>query len=362
MNRYIRYGALIGAVMMGAGCQESAPPAEAPFVPRPTFATQEETQALLITRASGVAWDPEAFFFHLAQCDIAFGGRGQCPIPPFLSEGVPHYLRSMIRGANISTFDAEVPGPIGTAVTTDNLGIWLLPTVPFRYGTPYFSLNTGEGSVPPASEPLGPPLPLAPVSTYLPTLSGRPIFTGLSGTCTGLDNPHTARNGILEAVARHLTAQGTATTVDDLVNPARYWGAHVFWIYIAGNPVLRVPASGVALEASAGQIIALDWAPPGTLPAPPNQSTRGFFVTNGSISPMGVYMVLFPNNGPPPANIQFRYKDTVTDPVSRRPWFFPNEPGSIGPGIVIYHTNQMLYGAVPNHPSPPPPPFLCLPP
>lgn len=370
MIRYIRYGALLGAVMMGAGCQESAAPAESNVVPRPTYIAEAEVPSMLVTRASGVAWDPEAFFFHLAMC-----GGPTCPIPPFLSEGIPHYLRSAVRGATIMAFDPEKPGPTGDPVTTDNLGIWLLPTMPARYGTPFLTMNTGSGALPPASEPLGPPFPLAPITEYVPTVTARPIFTGQSGTCPGLDNAHIGKNGILEAVAKHLTAQSTGTTVADLLDPTKYWGVNVFWLYIAGNPVLRVPADGISLaatqvvpdttppqEAPVGQILAVDWAPPGVLPPELNQSARGFYVTNSATSSLGVYVVLFPNNGPPPTGIKFRLTDTKTDSVARRPWTFPVEPGSVGPGVVVFHGNQMQFPVDPQHPWLVPPPYICLPP
>jgi hypothetical protein len=359
MIRHIRHAALLGAVLMGAGCQQSTAPAESDFVPRPQFIPADQAQ--ITTRVSGVAWDPEAFFFNLAMCGP------DCPIPPFLSEGVPHYLRSAVRGANVLTFDVEgspPPGPIGQPAVAGGDGIWVLPNMPARYGTPYFTFNTGVGAL--ATEPIGPPFPGAPPTEYLPTLTLRPIFTGGNGTCVSQESVHVGKNGILEAVARHMTATGTATTVDDLVNPAKYWGTNVFWFYIAGNPVLRAPADGIALEldidGAPPQKFAVDWAPPGVLPPFLNQSTRGFYVTNASVSPLGVYVVLLPNAGPPPSKVRYLIKDTKTNAQSLRPWNFAPITGGIGPGIVTFAGIQMQFPKNPQNPGYPPPPFICLPP
>jgi hypothetical protein len=347
---------------MGTGCEKSAAPAESNVVPRPVFMPAEQVQPT--TRVSGVAYDPEAFFINLANC----GGRS-CPIPPFLSEGIPLYLRSAVRGAQVLAFDVEQaqPGPVpGPPAAADGAGIWVLPNVPARFTTPFFTLATGAGVMPDPSEAIGPPLPPVAPTEYLPTLTLRPIFTGPSGTCVGQEAAHIGKNGILEAVAKHLSATGPATTVGDLINPQRFWGTNVFWFYEAGNPVVRGPADGISLEVDIKggphRQLAIDWAPPGVLPPFLNQSTRGFYVTNASISPLGVYVVLLPVQGPPPTEIKYLIKDTLTRAQALRPWQFPPLPGGIGPGVVSFTGIQMQYPINPLNPPPVPPPYICLPP
>lgn len=361
MTRYIRHVALLSAVALGTGCEDTVIPAESNIVPRPVFLAADK--APVVTRVSGVAYDPEAFFINLANC-----GAG-CPIPPFLSEGIPHYLRAAVRGANVLAFDvaAAQPGPIGAPAVADSRGVWMLPTVPGRYNVPFFTFSTGVGALPDPSEPLGPPTPLVPATQYLPTLTLRPILTGQNGTCVSQEAAHIGKNGILEAVARHLTANGTPTTVDDLVNPAKYWGTNVFWFYAAGNAIVRAPTDGLALEVNieggTHQRFTLDWAPPGVLPPALNQSTRGFYVTNAQLSPLSIYVVLLPNTGgPPPSSVGFLVKDTKTSASAQRPWHFPPIPGGIGPGAVTYIGTQMLYPFNPLRAPAPPPPFFCLPP
>ncbi len=367
MTRSIRHLALLGAAMLGTGCTESATPDESNVVPRPVFLAADQVQ--LTSRVSGLAFDPEAFFFNLAGCG------NPCPVPPFLSEYSPLYVPAAVRGAAVLTFDVaqQQPGPIGEPAIGDSRGRWTQPAVPARYNPPYFMLATGAGAlrdpaVPPApDEPRGPPLPPVPPTTYLPTLNLRPIITGQNGTCVSQEAAHIGKNGILEAVAKHLTATGTATVVDDLVNPGRYWANTVFWFYAAGNPALRAPADGISLETTltggAHQQFAIAWAPPGVLPPFLNQSTRGYYVTNTPISPLGVYVVLLPRQpGPPPSGIQYVIKDTITSTAANRPWLFQPITGNIGPGAVGFVGAQMQYPPNPLRRSELPPPHLCLPP
>jgi hypothetical protein len=364
MNRYIRHAAFLGAVMLGTACADSADPAESNIVPRPVFIAADQVPPPT-ARVSGVAWDPEAFFVYLAGCSSK-----PCPIPPFLGEGIPIFKRSAVLGATVFAFDVEgaQPHPTGAPATSDGQGIWVLPNVPQRFTTPYFLLATGTGSLIPA--PIAsPPLQAAPVAPteYLPTLSLRPISTGVSGSCVGQDAAQIGKNGALEAVAKHLTATtGSAVSVMDFVDPVKYWGTNVIWAYSAGNPILRAPADNVSLEVSitggTHQTFAIDWAPPGVLPPFLNQSTRGFFVTQAPTSPLGLYVVLLPHPpGPPPSSIDYLLKDTVTNSQSKRPWSFPPLHGNIGPGTVYFIGAQMQYPINLLNPPPPPPPYICLP-
>ncbi len=362
MNRTIRYGTLIGAVLLGAGCAgESEPPSESNLFPAPEYVDVNTVPANTV-RVSGLAWDPEAFFFTLANC-----GQ-ECPFPPLLSEGNPLYLQAAVNEASVLAFDPTAAPPnltVGDPATSDPTGSWLLPSVPERKGPPFFAFNPGAGAVttsafPPAPAP--PLLPPTPPSPYVPTVTARPIYTGKAATCLAQESVHISRGGILEAVAKFLSSTGTPTLVDDLLNPARYYGVNVFWFFHAGNPAVKAPADSISLEPSTGQMFVLDWAPPGVLPPFLQQSTRGYYVTNTATSPIGVYVVLFPNSGPPPTGIEFKVMDTKEDAAVFRPWAPTTLPGNIGPGAVTFYGWQMMYTPKPNVPAPALQGWVCLPP
>lgn len=359
MTRYIRYGALLGAMLVSVGCGDSTAPEDSDVLPKPEYIPVAQTPSLTTT-FTGVAWDPESFFYQVTLCGA------DCPMPPYLSEGLPLYLNASVSGAAVRAFDPLLAGPppanpmVGEPGSSDELGIWVVKGVPAPATprpVPMLMFNAGVGSLPPVQ--IGPPFPKldpGPVD-YVPTLTLRPITVGNNSSCTGLEATQISQVGILEAVAKHLTATGTDTQVADLINPARYQGVFVLWAYEAGIPVRRTAADGISLEHSVGQKLSLSWKFPGTGAPEENQSTRGFYVTPGEeISNIGLYVVLVPQGPGLPPVATFRLADTKTDEVSLRPWFFPEVTVGIGPGVVAFGGFQMFYPL----PPVPPPPGVCV--
>ncbi len=352
MIRYIRTGALIGALTLGAACNtDPSVPEESNFIPKPE--EYVSVDVVPTTRISGLAWDPEAFFMSLVNCG------DECPFPPLLNDGIPLYMMAAVGGGSVTAFDPVAVAPAVPPETTDPVGMWVLPKVPSRVGAPFFMLAQPQGALPTESIAGLPPIPPA---DYLPTLTMRPIST-VHSSCSSQEVLLASKKGILEAVAKHKTVvENVPTTVDDLVNPAKYYATTVFWLFHAGNGGLRVPASGTAVEASEGQVYLVDWAPPFVPPAE-LRSERGFMVTTDAASPMGITVVLVPNTGaPPPELIHYNIVDTVTSESARRPWFFPPIEAPIAPGVIAYAGFQMQYqpSELPGYEIPPPP-SVCLP-
>ncbi|MDY7229630.1 hypothetical protein [Hyalangium rubrum] len=359
MTRYIRYGALLGAMLVGAGCGDSTTPEESNFLPQPEYIPVSQAPAFTTT-LTGVAWDPESFFHQVYFC---LGAGPACPMPPYLSEGLPLYLNASVSGAAVQPFDPLLAGPppanplVGQPVNSDGMGIWVFPGVPSPHNrpAPYLMFNAGVGSLPPVQ--IGPPFPKVAESEYLPTLTLRPITINNNSSCTGLEAAQISKKGVLEAVAKHLTATGTPTTVEDFINPGRYAGVFVVWLYEAGNPIQRKAADGITVEHSTGRILSLSWEFPGSLPAADNQATRGFYVTpNAAISDIGLYVVLVPQGADVPPTMSFLFKDSRTDEASLRPWTFPPVTVGFGPGVVNFGGFQMFYPLPPI----PPPPAACV--
>jgi hypothetical protein len=332
MQRVIRYATLIGAVLLGAGCEDGTLPEPAEeFRPQPKYIDVAEPS--LITRTHGFVWDPEAFFLSMVSCGKT------CPLPPTLFDFSPLYKRSVFKDAKVLGIDPMAGQPVGPPVVSNELGLWSM-NLPRRSTAPFFTMTVGAGTLNQVPMPLTPIPP--PTRGYLPTLSLRPIATNY-GTCTGLEAAQLSDNGILEAVARYLTEiEGNPTTVQDFLSPEKYAAVTVFWLYHPGFPFLRVPADSTTVEASAGRVINVAWAPPGALPPglAPLQSTRGFFAPPGATySGVGISVVLLPRSAtPPPPVVTYLLKDMgdpTVNPTALRPWSFmplkiPPIPGTIG--------------------------------
>ncbi|KFE68358.1 hypothetical protein [Hyalangium minutum] len=359
MNRHVRSALLLGASLLGAGCEQSTNPGTSSFVPEIQYVSPESVT--LTTRVSGVAWDPEAFFMSLATCGPT------CPIPPFISEGMPLYQRSAIRGGSVSALDPTNGATVGDPSSTDGVGIWVLPKVPSRNTAPYFIVSASQGALP--TEQIGPPLPAIPPTQYLKTLTLRPIKT-VSGSCVSMEAVHVGSTGVLQAVAKQLSSQGKPTVVSDLLDPTQYHSVTVVGMFHAGNAALRAPAAGTGLSATSTTgsgapvsypVYHIDWAPPGT---PPSnlRSDRGFIVSATDKSPVGFAVVLVPATLPRPAAITYTVTDPVEDAVARRPWVYMPITAPPTPGIVTFLGIQMGYQP-PSIPlfQLPPPPGACVP-
>ncbi|WP_224366522.1 hypothetical protein [Hyalangium versicolor] len=349
MNRTFRKAALLGGLLLGAGCtSDNAGPPESPFIPVPKV-TQYQPRT---SRVSGFAWDPEAWFMNVANC-------GNCGIPPFILDNSPLFLRSSLKGATVLPFDPTTGAPAADPVQADDGGLWTLPSVASRTYAPYFITALPTGTLNPP--PFGPPLPAIPSGGYVPTVTLRPVFTHNS-ICAVQEAASLSTVGILEAVAKHLSVvDGTPTLVTDLLNPGRFANVAVFWLFQPGSPLLRGPAGDTTVEASAGRVLHIDWAPPGTPPAN-LRSTRGYIVTDAATSPLGITVVLLAASGTPPPVIHYEFKDTApADPVTGHPWFFPPIDAPPTPTVINYSSTQLWRADEPNGPAGPTPPYLCLP-
>ncbi|MGE6762316.1 hypothetical protein ACQKGO_30180 [Corallococcus interemptor] len=370
MHRALFVGTLLGAALLNAGCQDSSSnPAASTFTPRPVYENREPEG--LTSRVTGFTVDPEAYFLNLANCAPP---PAQCPLPPLYAEFSPLLQRGLVRDALITLFDTA-PDPVtgmppqpGPPSVSDVNGLWTLEKVPTRRGAPYLVLSLGgQGTLSNNTTlPLPPPLPtlppVPPAGRYLRTLSVRPVVPAHSA-CVGLEALQASDNGIVEAVAKYLSSEGTPVTVADLLGGPRYGGITVFWLYRPGFPVFRVPAANTTVEASSGRVLNIDWAPPGALP-PQLQSARGFFIAPGppaSNSPLGIVAVVHPPLMGPPPVVKYTPKDTVTSIPEDRPWVF-NQPLElpVAPGVVTFAGLQMA-SKTPSTTPQIPPPSTCVP-
>ncbi|RKH74787.1 hypothetical protein [Corallococcus aberystwythensis] len=369
MHRALFVGTLLGAALLNAGCSESSSPASSTFMPRPTYENREPEG--LTSRLSGFTVDPEAYFINLAHCAPP---PAQCPLPPLFAEFSPLLQRSVVRGALVTLQDT-VPDPVtgrppdpAPPIPSDARGLWTLPKVPTRKGAPFFVLSVGQGTL---ANDVPPPFPLPPVAegNYLPTLTIRPVVPAHSA-CVGLEALQMSDKGVLEAVAKYLTAiDGAPVTVPDLLNPGRFGGITVFWLYRPGFPAFRVPAANTTVEASSGRVLNIEWAPVGALPPPlaPFQSTRGFFIAptppGGQPAPnssLGLVAIVHPPLMGPPGTVTYTAKDATTSVPDNRPWsLMPLALPQI-PGLVTFAGLQMA-PAVPSTTPQFPPPSTCLP-
>ena len=301
----------------------------------------------------GFVWDPEAYWLAFAAC-------GQnCMLPPLLLSFSPLYQMAAVPNAVVGLFDPLQPTmPLaypGAGPTATNGG-YNITGVPIRSNPPFFPLvalvQPGPGSD-----------GGAPQVGYLPTLTMKPIATGKSTLCIDQSTLVASDSGVLEAVAKHLTATGKATTVADLLDPTKSGGVVIWWLWIPGNG-LRVPAFGTGMTADAGTTFNISWLPPGV--GPPFitaiQSKRGFYVN--SIGPMapgaapGLTVTVMPPLAGPPPSVTFTAVDPVTDMASGRPFMFPKLSGiQVAPGAVMFGELQALAPGA----SGAPPDWVCLP-
>ncbi|MFP2900007.1 hypothetical protein [Corallococcus sp. 4LFB] len=373
MQKALFVGTLLGAALLNAACTESSnSPASSTFTPRPTYENREPEG--LTSRLTGFTVDPEAYFINLANCAPP---PAQCALPPLYAEFSPLLQRAVVRNAPITLQDT-VPDPAtgrppdpAPPTLSSAAGLWTLDKVPTRRGPPFFVLSLGSLPALPAQPTLANdvpapfPLPPVPEGNYLPTLTIRPVVPAHSA-CVGLEALQVSDKGLMEAVAKYLSlTDGTSVTVADLLNPARFGGITVFWLYRPGFPVFRVPASNTTVEASSGRVLNIEWAPVGALPPAlaPFQSTRGFFIPPGPPAPnssLGLVAIVHPPLMGPPGNVTYTAKDATTSVPENRPWsLMPLELPQI-PGLVTFAGLQMA-PAVPSKTPSIPPPSTCVP-
>ncbi len=307
-----------------AGCATSAPtrppPDAPPAVSAAAPAAQPPTPAPTPAPAGfgpvdvwGTLWSPEAFWRQQRAC----GPR--CQAPPFLVDNSPLFQAAIVKEASVALYDPRTRERAGDgAGTSSATGTWHLFGVPGRpppkislqepgivednsgAKDPFFALSSG-GRL--AAKGAG----------FVPTLTVRPILTS-HPVCAGLVAASVQREGALQAAAAALTREGTATTVDQLLDPARY-RAVVLVAILESNAALHPGfrpsavsgARGSALRASVGRVLYLDL-----------DARGGFTVAKGESAPLGAAVVLVPAGAGEP--LVLTAEDPVKDPSMGRPW------------------------------------------
>jgi len=297
---------LPAALTLGAGCAHAPSPAASSFeaapLPPPT------------TTVWGLAWDPEILFAGLSACGP------ECKFPPVIVDGNPLYARARIQGADVRVLDSGTQQEVARAdAPSSATGMWKVPGLAQTASPPLFVFSRGGQAVPDDGETKLPPVPAA---HYLPTLALKPVYRKYS-YCVATQGPLASDAGALEAVARHLTAQGTPTRVEDFLDPSKWRGASL-WVLFQPTGYVKVevtPAAGVTVQASGARVFNLDWKAPGSADAAvkPSQSRRGFYVTDAATSPIGLVAVLVPASAPA-APLTGTVKDPTTEPARGRPY------------------------------------------
>jgi hypothetical protein len=343
--------ACVVALAAPAGCDEG------PSAPDMTAFGDAGVSTAIV---QGYTWDPEAFWWMLGTC-VPSGPS--CPLPPVQVPGTPIYETAKVTGALVGLFDPTqpmqtMPLPFNADAPSGESGGWTIEGVPLRPAPPYFPIavkppSTASGGDGGAGGPVPP-------AGYLPTFTVKPISTGHTTLCLGQETALVSDGGVLEAVAKHLGLPSAGVLLD----PTRFGGVVVSWLYTPGDPSLRVPAFGAFTAASAGTSYDVRWLPPGAGPPPvvARQSRRGFFVnTDGPTSTLGAAVgvtvtTLPPLMGPPTA-VTFTATDPATDAATKRPWTFPTLPAIMpAPGLVTFIGLQAI-----DFSRPPAPAWVCLP-
>jgi len=381
LNRMNRAGSalLTLGLALAMGCDMGPQPPEPPPDSDVLVDLAPEDRVSLV---SGFAWDPEAFFYHSQTCAMWIGGGGPCPIPSLINLGIPQFNGSTLGGAQVMLFDPLAGSPLPRAPAVgDNGGVWKMSGIPARSDVPFFPFTVGAPTLgeasapPPPGNPPLPPFPPPPTGAYLPTFTMRPVATNY-GACHFVEAAQLSNSGVVEAVAKKLTAEGRTMSPEDLITPGKAGGLTVFWLFSPeGEPLGRTPASNVTLEASSGRVFNLDWkSPMGPLTDAERAllSRRGFLVTSASTSPIGLVAVFHepmpPGPPGPPNNVTYQLVDpSPVNPAQGRPFQYMPVRAPAVPGAVAYGSINVRGWSDPSLPPPPPPPsesflrFLCLP-
>ena len=317
------------------GCSDAEPgtdglDVDAPIVELPS------TQATV----SGVLFDPEAFFVTMFNFPVEPGQEDDLP-PPAILGGSPYLANALITGGEVRVSSPEGLGEY-TAPLTSESGHWQVDGVPLNHETPYMVVAT-----PPAegvSLPVEQSVPLPP-ATYFPTKSMRPILANVT-QCYAQTALMVGSAGALDAVAQAMTEQGTPTTVADLVDPAKTGGVALMWVHTPSDAFdfFLTPMDSVAGEATAGQLVALDWFPVDPdLGAAPGQSPMGFAALPDPVSFIGYFALVLPPGVTEP--VEVRFTDTYTSQPGEdterfgpRPWPIPSVTVGPGSGLTVHRS------------------------
>jgi hypothetical protein len=286
---------------------------------------------------SGVVYDPEAFFFLLANWP-SDPEHPENDAPPALYDGVPFLMYSSVPEANISVLAPD--NSVGGSTVGSFTGSWQLSGVPSSNTVAYSARATppergvvlGEAYM----DPEAPPPPVtAPAGTYYPTTTLRPIVPH-STLCQLQVATMVGDAGALQAVANSLTDMGTPTTVADLMNPAKTAGVALLWVYAPSYEldIFTIPAEGIAAETNMGKLFAIEWAPPEE--GIPGQSPMGYMaIPEPAMSSLGYYAVVLPPKSAVTGPLAVSFIDTVTSDEGDfpRPWVIPPVVEDIREGV-----------------------------
>lgn len=293
----------------------------------PSFVDEE-----LMTEVQGFVFDPEAMFISGRTCGSACRGLG-----PELSLETPHLPRTFVTGARVDVVDGlPATKKVSTsAKASDNKGIFTTAPVLSRDDRPYFLMAHAEsGRLESLALEGAPPIPDG--SGFVPTVNLRPM-PARYGHCSFQPAPILPSNGMLEAISKAMSAAGTPTTVQDLLDPARFGGVAII---ATQRPIFFIdvtPADGITLEPSAGTVFDFNWAAPDDASVPVEvkaiMSQRGFVVSDTGASPIGIAAVVVP---PGTGEVTITVKDPVEEASSQRPWTWPAIRVSLTPGAASF--------------------------
>lgn len=293
---------------------------------------------------TGFTYDPEALYIETQVC-----GTG-CAHASSIVASNPLFQKSVVTGASVSLLDASTgQATMGASELTDAEGLWRAPNIPQVLEPALYVGSAGGGALMSAESGVV-------ASDYVPSVNLRPVVRNFP-SCLSLPTMPVAKQGVLSAVAAHLTrVTGTATSVDDLLDPTKFGGVVVWWLLVPGSPLENSSAIGTSIRADGeAAIMNLAWAKPGTGPA--GQSARGFYVDADSpTSPIGVTAIVLPveRSGQP---VTFTVNDPVNDPSLGRPYNYP--PITVAP--VPGHANIARLGLSFSAPEGQQPPVSSVP-
>lgn len=314
--------ALFLSAALLSGCITEEPPA-------PT-GTDPYTDMSRVSTVNGYVIDPEAFFALSAQWPVD-PDDPEGPPPPMLFNGMPYFELSSASGVDVSLVSGATQTPLSAA---NERGVWQVFDVPTSRTDVYLmkAEPKASGVQLGAAVPFPSPVELPP-SNYVTTTTLRPIVPSVP-LCQYQVATLVSDTGALSALAKARTAEGTATTVSDLLK-----GSVVLaWVYSPSFLAdwFQAPADAIAAEPSAGTLYSLDWAPPGV--GGPDQSPMGYIASKGGVSPLGYYAIVLPQGSS--GELMVNFVDTTPEggepgPFGPRPYFIPPLSAPIQPGVSM---------------------------
>jgi hypothetical protein len=309
-------------------------------------------------RLSGSVFDPEAFFYSLA--NFPPDPVPENNPPPALFAGIPFLIHSALP-------DTVVIAQSGTTLAAQSepslpTGEWQMTGLPVNGTTyeylaqpPTSDIQLGEGLPSPPFAPI-------PLARYFPTRSLLPVVPNQTYCLSQVANA-VGSKGALEGIAKFQSLGGPPVSVSDLLNPAKSGGVVLTWVY-APSPLLDLflipsgdarPMSrlGITMASNVGTVYALEWAPPGALP-PELQSEMGYFVSDQGPSSLGYYAVVLPP-GAASTQLHATFTDLVEDPEQGRPWTVPDVRATVYPGVSFRRHWAVMEGPPPDEDAEPGP-------